>query len=233
MFNIIHMNNYTILAIIPARSGSKGLPGKNIINYKGKPMLAWSIQHAQDCKYQIRTIVSTDSKEYADIANKYNAETPFLRPPEISGDYASDFECIKHCIDYLRINEGYSPDIILHLRPTQPERKVTDINNCLDLFIENFEKYDSLRSVIPIEKSPYKMYTVSDNNLHPLFKKYADLNEPFNQARQLLPQCYLHNGYIDIIKTSILVNNTISGNNILPYIMNPYDNVDIDHLKDL
>jgi len=226
-----------ILCIIPARSGSKGLPGKNIMNFKGKPMLSWSIEHAQKSKYanNIRIIVSTDSQEYAKIARRYGAQTPFLRPREISGDLSTDFECIKHCVDWLRENENYNPDIILQLRPTQPCRKVIDVDRCLELFIENRDKYDSLRSVIPIDKSPYKMYSVDtdQNLLKPLFNKVNDITEPYNQARQILPQCYLHNGYIDIFNVAILKNNTISGDRIYPYIMNEYDNIDIDYIKDL
>jgi len=137
---------------------------------------------------------------------------PFLRPESISGDYATDLECFQHCLEWLENNEHYIPDIILHLRPTQPLREVSLIETCLHLFIKNLESYDSLRTVIPIEKSPFKMYMIEDkienkNNsseknkheyLVPLIKHYKNMSEPYNQARQLLPSCYLHNGYIDI-----------------------------------
>lgn len=226
-----------IVCIIPARSGSKGLPGKNIMDYNGKPMLAWSIIQAKQSKYykNMRVIVSTDSEKYAQISRTYGAETPFIRPKEISGDYSTDYECIKHCVDWLNENNEYQADIILHLRPTQPCRKVEDIDKCLDIFIENMDKYDSLRSVIPFEKSPYKMYTINNTiqQLEPLFENYNDLKEPYNQARQLLPKTYLHNGYIDILKTSILNDNTISGRYIYPYIMNVNDSVDIDTIEDI
>ena len=95
-----------ILCIIPARSGSKGIKNKNIINFSGKPLLAWSIEQAQKCKYEMKIIVSTDSQEYADISIKYGAEVPFLRPLEISDDLSTDFEFIKHCIDWLKKNEN-------------------------------------------------------------------------------------------------------------------------------
>jgi CMP-N-acetylneuraminic acid synthetase len=223
---------FKILCIIPARSGSKGLPNKNILDFKGKPLLSWSIEQALQSKYNMRIIVSTDSEEYQKIANNYGAETPFIRPKEISGDYSSDYECINHCINWLRENENNEYDIVLHLRPTQPCRKVIDIDNCLDLFIENYNDYDSLRTVIPIEKSPFKMYILKEDNLKPLFNSINGINEPYNQARQLLPQCYLHNGYIDILKTEILVNNTISGTRIYGYIMDDNNNIDIDTEKD-
>ena len=92
-----------ILTIIPARSGSKGLPGKNIKKFNGMPLLAWSIKQALECKYKnnMRIIVSTDDAEYQKIAIQYGAEAPFLRPVEISGDLSTDYECVKHCIDWL------------------------------------------------------------------------------------------------------------------------------------
>ena len=178
-----------ILCIIPARSGSKGLPHKNIMDFKGKPLLSWSIEQAQQCKYSMKIIVSTDSEKYAEISRQYGAEVPFLRPANISGDISTDYECIKHCVDWLKENEKYEPDIILHLRPTQPYRKIEHINKAIELFISKRQTYDSLRSVIPIEKSPYKMYSINNEELEPLFNEVNNIKEPYNQARQLLPQC--------------------------------------------
>jgi CMP-N-acetylneuraminic acid synthetase len=224
-----------ILCIIPARSGSKGLPNKNIINFKGRPLLAWSIYHAQQSKYnkQIKIIVSTDSKEYANIAKKWGAECPFLRPPEISGDLSTDFECIQHCVDWLERNEQYFTDFILHLRPTQPLRKIEDLDKCIELFIKKRNNYDSLRTVIPFKKSPYKMYRIKNDELTPLYKEINNMKEPYNMARQILPQCYLHNGYIDILNRNILKKGTISGDKIYAYVMNENDDIDIDYKEDL
>ena len=224
-----------ILCIIPARSGSKGLPNKNIKEFKGHPLLSWSIKQALQSKYKMKIIVSTDSEHYAKIAKKYGAEVPFLRPKELSDDLSTDYECIKHCIEWLEKNETYIPDIILHLRPTQPCRNVETINTCLDIFIKNIDNYDSLRTVIKIDKSPYKMYQIDNNNnkkLIPLFNEFKGIKEPYNQCRQILPDCYLHNGYIDILKIETLKNGSISGKNIYPYLMNKEENIDIDTLED-
>jgi CMP-N,N'-diacetyllegionaminic acid synthase len=222
-----------ILCIIPARSGSKGIENKNIMDFNGKPLLAWSIEQAQKCNYNMKIIVSTDSQEYADIAVSYGAEVPFLRPSEISDDLSTDFEFINHCVNWLKLNENYTCDIILQLRPTSPTRKIEDLNKALDLFIKNKDNFDSLRSVIPFEKSPFKMYSLNDNKLTPLFNEINKIQEPYNHPRQILPTCYLHNGYIDILKTSILNENTISGKNILPYIMEESNNLDIDNVSHL
>tara|TARA_B110001469_G_scaffold127366_1_gene147954 strand:- start:4456 stop:5145 length:690 start_codon:yes stop_codon:yes gene_type:complete len=223
-----------ILCIIPARSGSKGLPNKNILNFKGIPMLVWSIKQAQQSNYNkdIRIILSTNSEEYRQIGLKYGAEVPFLRPVEISGDLSTDYECIKHCLDYLE-KDDYIPDFIIQLRPTYPTRKVEILNDCIKTFIEKRNEYDSLRTVIPFEKSPYKMYRVLDNKLKPLFNKVYSIIEPYNECRQKLPDTYLHNGYIDILNTNIVKNGTISGENIYPYIMSKNEYHDIDTLKDL
>ena len=221
-----------ILCIIPARSGSKGISHKNIKLFHNKPLLAWSISQAQQSKYNMRIIVSTDSEQYATIANNHGAETPFLRPSEISQDLSTDYECIKHCLDWLKNNDNYIPDIVLQLRPTQPLRKIETIDNCLDIFIQNRNNYSSLRTVVEFEKSPYKMYNIVDNQLLPLFTEINNIKEPYNQCRQVLPKTYLHNGYIDIFNADIIHDNTISGLSIYPYVMNKNDVIDIDNNDD-
>lgn len=221
-----------ILVIIPARSGSKGVPHKNIRDLNGKPLLAWSIFHAQQSKYSeyMKIIVSTDSEEYATVARTYGAEVPFLRPRDISQDDSADIECIEHAVCWLKEHENYESDIILHLRPTQPCRNIEDVNESIDVFWKVRKEYDSLRSVIPVDKSPYKMYRIQEDTkeLIPLFQTVNNIREPYNQGRQQLPVCYVHNGYIDILNTSILKEHTISGKKIYPYLMKETENIDID-----
>jgi N-acylneuraminate cytidylyltransferase len=228
------MNSIKILCIIPARSGSKGIQHKNIRDFKGKPLISWTIEQAQRCLYStnMRIIVSTDSQEYANIAKQYGAEVPFLRPSDISHDSSTDYEYISHAYDWLIKYENYYPDIILQLRPTQPCRKIETIEECLKIFIDNYKSYDSLRSVIETEKSPFKMYLKENNYLKPLFYQINDIKEPYNQCRQFIPRAFLHNGYIDILKPSILKNKTISGDKIYPFIMNKTDSIDIDTEED-
>jgi CMP-N,N'-diacetyllegionaminic acid synthase len=217
-----------ILCLIPARSGSKGIKDKNIKLLNGKPLIAWTIEQAIKSKYKMKIVVSTDSEKYAKVAKEWGAEVPFIRPKEISQDLSTDIEFIKHAIEWLDKNEKYKPDIIIQLRPTSPLRKVEDIDKTLDIFIENYNKYDSLRSVYEIDKTPFKMYQINDNKLKPLLPKFEEIKEPFNCCRQIFPKTYLHNGYIDIMNPKLLNNNIISGNNIYPYIMSPSDNIDLD-----
>ena len=139
---------------------------------------------------------------------------------------------MKHAIEYLKRNENYEPDSILQLRPTQPCRNVKDIDKCIELFIKHFDSYDSLRTVVEFKKSPYKMYTLENNTLKPLYKDLNGIKEPYNQCRQVLPTTYLHNGYIDLFKSSIIKHDTISGDKIFPYIMDNSNIIDIDTYDD-
>ena len=158
-----------ILTIIPARSGSKGILHKNKYNLFGKPLFMHSVDHARGSIYakHMKIFVSTDSEEYTGIARENGIEVPFLRPQNISGDYATDIEFIIHALDeYKKV--GYVPDYILHLRPTQPLRTSEMIDDAIKTFIVNNE-YTSLRSVIPFNKTPFKMYTVDGEDLKPLY----------------------------------------------------------------
>ena len=219
-----------IIALIPCRSGSKGLPNKNIKNYNGLPLIAHSILLAKKCKFFNKVYVTTDSLKYQDIALQYGANILDLRPKEISDDLSPDIDFFKHFIQWTIQNNLKIPDIIVHLRPTYPNRTLELLNDCIIQFLNNYENYDSLRTIVPIKKSPYKMYYIEKNNLIPYFKNKDQFLEPFNQARQYFPDTYLHNGCIDIIKTKIIHENLLSGQNILPYIMNDMD--DIDDLED-
>ena len=155
-----------ILCIIPARSGSQGVQRKNVRSFKGLPLLAHSIRQARHSKHSVgmRVIVSTDSAQYASIAKEHGAECPFLRPLELSGSLSTDLECVTHCLQWVRKHEKYVPDFILHLRPTQPLRRISDIDKCIDIFKANRHAYDSLRTVTEVDKSPFKMYMIDEGD---------------------------------------------------------------------
>ena len=224
-----------ILVVIPARSGSKSLPHKNIMDFRGKPMLAWSINHALESKHysKMRVIVSTDCKNYASIAKAHGAEVPFLRPLEIAQDDSTDLECMQHALDALKSSDNYVPDFVVHLRPTQPCRTTELLDNCIDLFIKSKTTHTSLRTIIPLAKSPFKMYTITDMELVPVCREINGIKEPYNLGRQQLPDAYLHNGYVDIISTGTIVNGSMTGNKILPYVMEETEDIDIDSAEDL
>ena len=125
-----------ILGLIPARGGSKGLPGKNIKLLSGKPLIAHTIEAALESEYLTRVIVVTDSKDIASIAREYGAETPFIRPDEISGDKSHAFEVYNYSAKWLKENENYMPDIICNMLCTTPLRNASDIDSCMKLMIE-------------------------------------------------------------------------------------------------
>mgnify|MGYP000220736846 CR=1 FL=1 len=218
--------NLKIIALIPARSGSKGLPHKNIKLYKGLPLIAHSINVALASKYISDVYVSSDSEEYNKIALKYGAKV-ILRPSEIADDLSPDVDTFVHFIEHTRDN---AYDLIVHLRPTYPNRSISLLDSCIEYFLQNIESYDSLRTVKRMDSTPFKMYHIEDGNLKPFIKTYKDFVEPYNQARQNFPDCYLHNGCIDIVKTSVVKKDVLSGNNILPIIMDSND--DIDTMED-
>lgn len=221
-----------IYSLITARSGSKGIKDKNIIDYNGYPLIYHSIKISKDSNLIKRTFVSTDSEKYAGICKSYGAEVPFIRPSNISQDLSTDLEVFEHFINYLKENNEILPDIILHLRPTYPNRNLILLNNCIKLFTNNIHEYDSLRTVCPFDKLPQKMYYINNNTLTPYYKKYNGMKEPYNMPRQLFETSYIHNGCIDLIKTQTITElHSMSGNKIYPFIMNDID--DIDSIQDL
>lgn len=214
-----------VLALILARSGSKTIPDKNIQPLAGKPLMAWSIAHALSAKAVTRTIVSTDSTEYAAVARQYGAESPFLRPTEISGDMATDLEAFQHALNWLKENEGYLPDICVHLRPTHPVRNPADIDQMVEILMGNPE-LASVRSVALAPETPFKMWFREPTGLlRPVVE--CDMPEAYNQPRQRLPQAYLQNASIDVVRSSVILEqNSMTGQHIFGFVMD--SNYDID-----
>jgi CMP-N,N'-diacetyllegionaminic acid synthase len=207
----------SIIAIIPARSGSKGVPGKNIKLLGGIPLFAFSIIAAKMMSSVSRVIVSTDSEEYAQIAKDYGAEVPFLRPNEISGDKSTDFDLFLHVLNWFKENEDIIPDFLLHLRPTTPLRDPKIMDEAVKLFLENNEKASSLRSGHIAPESPYKWFLKDQDNYFVGLRD--DLTpEKVNLPRQSFPSVYIPDGYIDILKSSVIFNTgTLHGDKMLVF----------------
>jgi len=220
-----------ILAVIPARSGSKSIPHKNIKSLFGKSLMAYSIEHALSSKLINRVIVSTDNEFYAELARSFGAEVPFLRPTEISQDHSNDFDLFDHALDWFKKNENYIPDFCVHLRPTHPVRKIDDIDAMIQLLIDRPEA-NSVRAVVENKTIiPYKMWFLNDEKMLTPVMQNTDIREHYNQPRQLLPKTYFQNASVDVIRTkTILENKSLSGNLILGYIMD--EEYDIDYEKD-
>ncbi|MBT8519989.1 acylneuraminate cytidylyltransferase family protein [Polynucleobacter paneuropaeus] len=215
-----------VLAIIPARGGSKGIPNKNILPFHGKPLISYSIDHAIKSRLINRVIVSTDSEVIARIANDYSAETPFLRPKEISGDFSTDYEFIRHALDELS-KSGYIPDCVVQLRPTTPIRDISLMDKAIEIFVAD-EEADSLRAIAPASFTPYKMWTIGNKFLTPLLQPAGEMLEHYNMPRQKLPSIYQQDAFIDITKPSTIYKfNSATGDKILPFYLEA-PSVDID-----
>lgn len=221
-----------ILAIIPARGGSKGVPRKNIKELAGKPLIAWTIEAAKAAPSVTRIICSTDDQEIADVAKQYGAEVPFLRPAEIAKDLSTDVEFLTQALDWLKTNEGYEPDIVLRLPPTSPLRTAAHIEEGIKVLLENPEA-DASRPIAESPKHPYKMWKISDDKkyLEPFLpKSFTNMDQPYNMPRQILPDAYIHTGAMDVMRRdTILKLKSTSGNKLAYFFMKLEDSVNIDH----
>jgi CMP-N,N'-diacetyllegionaminic acid synthase len=214
------------IALIPARSGSKGVRDKNIKRLNNHPLIAYTIKAAHKVKAIQRVIVSTDSEPYAKIAKEYGAEVPFLRPPELSEDDSKDIEWIQHTLQWLKREEGTVPRLLIHLRPTTPLRDPEMVSKAIEA-IEADKEATALRSVHEMPQSAYKSFQVQQNYLTCLCTGSMDLDAA-NLPRQQFPRTYQPNGYVDVLKTEfILNNNQMHGNKVRAYITPQIQEVDV------
>jgi N-acylneuraminate cytidylyltransferase len=229
------MNNLTetnrkVLAIVPARGGSKSIPRKNIKLFNGYPLIAYSIVAGHRAKSVNRIIVSTDDPNIAAIARDYDAEVPFLRPAELGRDDTPDLPVFEHALCWLDTHEGYRPDIIVQLRPTSPLRPVKCVDEAVSLLLNN-PLADSLRAVTPSGQNPYKMWRIQDEFLIPIIK--SEIYEPYNIPRQELPQTFWQTGHVDVIRYETIVKkHSMVGEHIMPLIIDSTYATDLDTLED-
>ncbi|MBK7319990.1 acylneuraminate cytidylyltransferase [Candidatus Villigracilis affinis] len=222
-----------ILALIPARGGSKGIPRKNIRNFAGYPLIAWSIAAAKQSELVTRIIVSTDNEEIAAVAREWGAETPFLRPAEFAQDKTTDLPVFEHALKWLEDVEGYRPDIVIQLRPTSPIRPHTMVDDAIRILLEHPDA-DCVRGVVPAGQNPFKMWRFNGEGkpLNPLLT-VDGIAEPYNAPRQILPPVYWQTGHIDAIRESTIANKkSLTGDVIYPLVIDPKYTVDIDTLPD-
>ena len=211
-----------VLAIIPARGGSKGVPKKNIRLLAGKPLIAYSIEQAKESKYISRAIVSTENEEIAEIAREWNAEV-IKRPKELARDDTPTIDVIIHVLDSLRKEEKYISDIVVLLQPTSPLRTSKDIDNAIELFLNN-QNCLSLVSVTEFDHPPFWAMEIEENLLKPIFGE-----EYFRMRRQELPKAYRPNGAIFISTPRVLYEyKTFYTPKTIAYVMPPERSVDID-----
>lgn len=222
-----------VLALIPARGGSKGIPHKNIRDFAGYPLLAYSIAAGLQAESVSRVIISTDDPAIAQIAEDFGAEVPFLRPGQLAQDDTLDLPVFEHALSWLKANEGYFPEMVVQLRPTSPIRPIGLVDRAVEQLRTN-PQADSVRGVVPAGQNPYKMWRIenTEGRMTPLLTLQG-VHEPYNAPRQQLPQAYWQTGHIDVIRRKVIVEqHSMSGGVILPAMIDPNFSVDIDTLRD-
>ena len=227
------VNKTEVLAIIPARGGSKGIPGKNIKSFAGFPLIAYSILAGLRAKMVTRVIVSTDDEAIAKVAKEWGAEVPFMRPAELAQDKTTDYPVMRHALDWLKENEGYQPEVVVQLRPTSPVRPLALVDEAVQALLDHPEA-DCVRGVVPSGQNPFKMWTVDEVSgaMKPLLQ-VEGIAEPYNAPRQILPATYWQTGHIDAIRVeTILEKQSLTGDVLYPLHIHPKFTVDIDLPRD-
>jgi N-acylneuraminate cytidylyltransferase len=205
------------VALIPARAGSKGVPNKNVRTLGGYSLLAWSVAACLKSTSVERTIVSTDSSEYAELARRQGAEAPFLRPAAISGDRSTDYEFIAHALDWLRDN-GDEPALVVHIRPTTPLRDPGLIDAAVRAFAGSTDA-TALRSVHEMAESAYKTFEIAAGGHLKRLGADSTALDAANNARQQFPATYQANGYVDVLSSAFIRRSgLIHGDRVLPFV---------------
>ena len=221
-----------VLALVPARGGSKSLPRKNILSLGGHPLIAYSIAAGLAAQGVSRLVVSTDDPEIAEVARSYGAEVPFLRPPALAQDDTMDFPVVEHALAFLEAHDGFRPAVVVQLRPTSPLRPVDLVDRGLEVLARHPDA-DSARAVIPSGQNPYKMWRpVEGGRIVPLLQDGSP--EPYNRPRQQLPATFWQTGHLDVIRVeTIRGQRSLTGDRVYPISVDPEYAVDIDTPRDL
>jgi len=208
-----------VLALIPARGGSRGIPRKNVMMVGGKPLIAWSIGHAKASKRITRVIVSTDDEEIAAVSRERGAEVPFMRPSEFAQDLSPDIDAFRHALLWLREHENYVPEMVVHLRAPDPVRRVELIDQAVDLLAAHPEA-DAVRSVSLALQTPYKMWRVRPDGLMEPMCRIEGMKDSQSVPRQMLPPVYWQCGYVDVLRPrAVLEMNSMWGERVLPFVI--------------
>lgn len=227
----MNASSRSVVALIPARAGSKRVPNKNIRLLRGHPLIAYTICAARQSGVFDGVFVCTDSKLYADIARHYGAEIPFMRPETISGDRSADIEWVELAISELE-RVGRSADCFSILRPTSPFRKPETIQRAWQEF-SAAEGVDSIRAVEKCEQHPGKMWVVRGERMTPLLPLSPDETPWHSQQYASLPAVYVQNASLEIAATRVVSETrTIAGNSLMPFLTEGDEGMDINRPED-
>jgi len=230
---VVTPTSLRVLAVVPARGGSKGIPRKNLQLLGGKPLVALAVEAGRSASLVSRVLCSTDDPEIADAARAAGAEVPFLRPPELARDTAEDWPVFMHALDFLEREESWLPDIVVNLRPTSPLRRPSHVDAAIQLLQDTGA--DSVKAVCLARQHPHKMWLRQpDGRIEPF------LNTPFRLARgpdvprAELQDVYWQNGVVDVTRREVILEQkTIIGRRVAGLVTEPADSIDIDTPLDL
>jgi CMP-N-acetylneuraminic acid synthetase len=224
-----------VLALVPARGGSKGIPRKNLQLLAGRPLVAHAVQAGLHARLVTRVVCSTDDREIAEAARLAGAEVPFLRPPELAQDRSEDWPVFIHALDWLEANEGWLPDLIVNLRPTSPLRTSEHVDQAIRLLLHSGA--DSVKAVCLARQHPHKMWRLTD--------RYSGAMEPFlttsfrlergpDVPRAELEDIYWQNGVVDVTRREVLREQRVMiGKRVAGLVTQPEESIDIDTPLDL
>jgi CMP-N,N'-diacetyllegionaminic acid synthase len=216
-----------IIAVIPARGGSKGIPGKNVRGLVGKPLIAYTVEAALESKTLKRVVVSTDDAKIAEVAKSYGAEVPFLRPAELAKDDTPGLLVIQHAVKYMEEDEGHKLDVVVVLQPTSPLRSERYIDEAVEKLLRTGA--DSVITVCKVRHHPFWSFTVKGERLYPFSEKGITISR-----RQDLPEIYAVNGAVYAVRRDVLFEqNSVFGRDTRAILMLHEESVDIDDYFDL
>lgn len=220
-----------VIALVTARSGSKGVPDKNIKNIGGHSLLDWSIKSSLKAQSISQVYLSTDSEEYANIGKDSGALVPFLRPKELASDTANDLDVIKHFLSLI----DEKSDALVHIRPTTPLRDPSILDKAIEMFFSKKDELTSLRSVHEMSESAYKSFEVDDKGFLSTIGS-IESGDKANLPRQAFPKTYAANGYVDVLDPNyILRENKLHGEKILAFqtpVVTEVDSIeDLEYLE--
>lgn len=222
------INGKSVIAIIPARAGSKGLPGKNIKPLCGKPLIAWSIEAGLASRYIDEVMVSTDSEEIAEVAREFGAAVPFLRPAVLASDTATTFDAVKHAIDYYVSEKRQQFDCIVLLEPTSPLRERSDLDQMIEKIASMDSDYDAIVSLGGVHEHPSIMKRILGNQIEPYSKDLV-----MTTRRQDNDSAYFPYGVGYVVKTkTLLVEKTFYPRRTMHHMIKRYQCYEIDDIYD-
>jgi len=222
-----------VLAVVPARGGSKGIPRKNMLLLAGKPLVAHAVEAGLNATRVSRVLCSTEDEEIASVARAAGAEVPFLRPTDLAQDWSEDWAVFVHALDWLEREDNWRPDIVVNLRPTSPLRLPSHVDAAIKLLLDT--RVDSVKSVTLARQHPHKMWLRRpDGCLEPFLKTPFRLSRGPDVPRAELNDVYWQNGVVDVTRREVIREQRVMiGQRVAGLVVDARDAIDIDTPLDL